>query len=175
MAIHDTTAAIALVGEYPGVHRVWLWRNVIVIAWYGKPSGPATREIGAITDRVLVEYGMPLLSFVHVIANKLELPNADTRTALLHNTERLVDRTACVAVVLSGAGFWASAMRSFVTGFRVLAPRSFDLRVHAAALELLDWFPAAHLRRTGVELEPTELIAQLRVASAERGVARVAG
>jgi hypothetical protein len=59
----------------------------------------------------------------------------------------------CLAVILGGTGFWVSAMRSVVTGLRAVAPRVLDLRVHGKFEELLEWFPAEHLKRTGVNID----------------------
>jgi hypothetical protein len=153
--------SITVVGESPGVHRVWLWQNVFAIAWYGKPSAEAARQLGPIAEQVYARASYEKFSYVHLVANKLELPDPATRTALLDLTHGHSHRTACVAVIVSGAGFWASAIRSFVTGIRVLAPRGFDLRMHAALSELGDWLPEEHARKTGVTLEPSELIRQL--------------
>ena len=153
--------SITVVGEAPGVHRVWLWQNVFVISWYGKSSAESARALGPITDRIYTQVSYEKFSYVHLIANKLELPDAATRTALLDLTHEHGPRTACVAVIVSGTGFWASAIRSFVTGIRVLAPRGFDLRMHAAIPELGEWLPEEHERKTGVKLEPSELIRQI--------------
>ncbi|MET0592911.1 MAG: hypothetical protein ABW133_09445, partial [Polyangiaceae bacterium] len=54
-----------------------------------------------------------------------------------------------VSIVIHGSGFVASAVRSFLTGLRLVAPRSFDFRLHSRTFEVLKWFPAAHENRTG--------------------------
>jgi hypothetical protein len=124
-----------------------------------------------VTDEVLA--GMPAnqkLSYVHLVTTKLALPDADTRAMLLDSTHRYATRTAISGVVVTGGGFWASAIRGFITGISVLAPRSLDLRIFAATDELVPWFPIEHAKRTGIQLDRNELLkvlAQAQAGSAE--------
>lgn len=52
---------------------------------------------------------------------------------------------ACVAVVVGGTGFWASAMRNAVIGLRVFASRGFELRLHGSADEVVAWLQRGRL------------------------------
>jgi hypothetical protein len=161
-------SSIAVVGEFPSVCRVWLWRNVLIIRWLGRPaSAPAVLQLGTITGEVLKRLGPGRLSYVHLVPSGMELPDTQARSAFLEITRMYGPQTACVAVVIAGSGFWASAMRSFVTVFRILAPRLFELRIHAAIPELLPWFPEDHARHTGVQLDGDELVRQIQHASAQ--------
>jgi len=161
--VHVTSESIAVVGEVPGVHRVWAFHNVMVVSWSGT-AADAVRRLAPIADRLLTRTRADKLSFVHLVPNNLAMPDAATRAALLELGHAYGDRTACIAVIVSGTGFWASAIRSVITGIRVLAPRAFDLRMHASLPELLQWFPEEHARKTGVTLEPSELLLQLERA-----------
>ena len=77
------------------------------------------------------------------------MPEADVRAAVLAMSSHFAPRTACLAVVLMGAGFWASALQSVLTALRMLAPhRSGLMRFSREPAELCDWFPAEHTRRT---------------------------
>jgi hypothetical protein len=160
-------SSIAVVGEFPTVYRTWLWRNVIIASWFGHPaSAPAVLHLATITEQVLERLGPGRVSYVHLVPSGLALPDAQTRAAFLEITHKHAANTACVAVVIAGSGFWASAMRSFVTGFRMLAPRLFALRISAAVPELLPWFPEEHARFTGVQLDGDELVRQVEYALA---------
>lgn len=150
-----------VVGQVPGVHQVWAWRNVVVVRWIGRPSGEAAAMLGPISDQLFARLTATKLSYVHLVPNKLELPDAESRTAFIELTQNYGSRTACVAVVVGGVGFWASAVRGFVTGIRVIAPRTMDFRLHAEISELLEWFPEEHARRSGEQLEPSELLRKL--------------
>lgn len=153
--------SIVVVGELPGVHRVWSWQNVVVVSWLGRPSAEAAMMLGPLSDLVLSGATAEKLSYVHLVPNRLELPDAPTRNAFQELTRVYGARTACVAIVLQGAGFWASAIRGFVTGISVLAPRTIDFRLHAELNELLEWFPQEHARKTGVQLSGSALLRQL--------------
>lgn len=144
-----------------------LWRNVTIVAWLGKPTGAATRELGTITKRALNELGTGTkVSNVHLIPISLRLPDAEARAGLHEVTQHYGQYTACVGVIVSGSGFWASAVRGVVTGVQVIAPRSFEMRIHTNSTELLDWLPREHERRTGVAIEGAELQRQIEQAEA---------
>jgi hypothetical protein len=162
-AAHDAaTEHQNISGSYPGVYQVQLWKNVSICAWVGKATVPATSELGQITQRTIATLGpKQRFSIVHLVAAGLELPDSGSRGALVQIIKDYADHIGCAAVVLGGSGFWASAMRSFITGMRVLAPRTFDLRVHGEIEELLDWYPAEHEKRTGVAIDPAAFLAAL--------------
>jgi len=151
-----------IVGSYPGAHQVQLWKNVSICVWVGRATQPAAEELVGITQRTIAALGpKQRFSFVHLVADRIELPDSGARGVLVQIMKDYADHMGCAAVVLGGTGFWASAMRSFVTGVRVLAPRTFDLRVHGQIDELLEWYPAEHERRTGLALDPASLVAEL--------------
>lgn len=158
------TRTIELVSESPGVNQVWAWRNVVVVMWTGKATAEVTRTLGPITREILLRTRAHKLSYIHHVSNNLVMPDADAREVLLDLSREFVQETACVAVIIEGGGFWASAIRGFVTGIRVLAPRELNLRMHKGIAELLAWFPEEHARLTGVELDPQELVRQLERA-----------
>jgi hypothetical protein len=154
-------------GETPGANRIWLWRNVIVVCWYGHPSAASSDALAEIAEQVLANMSESAkLSYVHLVT-KLKLPDAATRAALLESTHRFADRNALAGVVVSGGGFWASAVRGFVTGIAVLAPRSLDLRIFGGTQELIPWFTTEHAKRTGVQIDGDELIRLLEQAQAD--------
>jgi hypothetical protein len=105
-----------------------------------------------------------------LVTTKLTLPDADTRAVLLDSTHRYANRSGVAGVVVSGGGFWASAIRGFTTGISVLAPRSLDLRIVGATEDLIPWFPIEHEKRTGIHLDRSEflrILAQAQAGSAE--------
>jgi len=156
--------AIELVSESPGVNQIWLWRNVVVVTWKGKATAEVARKLGPLSREILPRTRAPKLSYIHVVPNNLVMPDADTRDVLLELSREHVHETACVAAIIEGGGFWASAIRGFITGIRVLAPRELNLRMHKVVAELLPWFPEEHARLTGVELDPEELLRQVEHA-----------
>ena len=156
---------MTVLGEHPGTYRISVCQNVMIAYWFGRGSEAAVLRMNELTDQLLATLAADTrISYIHLVTNKLELPDAATRSAFIESTKRYADRSAVSGVVVSGSGFWASAIRGFVTGIAVLAPRSFDLRIFATAAELVAWFPAEHARRTGVQLDPDALLRHLEHA-----------
>lgn len=161
------------VGETPGIHRVMGWRNIAMVAWRGRPNGPATRELGNITKRLLDALGTETkISYIHLVPVGLGLPDSDGRAALHEITNSYGQHTACVGVIVSGSGFWASAVRGIVTSVQVIAPRSVELRIHGDSSQLLEWFPSEHELRTGVAIQGAELRLTIEQAEAWQQAAR---
>ena len=158
---------LAQVGEAAGVHRVWVWKNILIVTWFGKATAEAAEALGPVFSDAYTRTGSDKLSFIHVVANNLSLPDGETRQAILELAQAFENRIACVGVVVRGSGFWASAIRSFITGIRVMLPRAFDLRMHAEISELAEWFPEEHARKTGMKLESSELLQQVERAVAQ--------
>jgi hypothetical protein len=86
------------------------------------------------------------------------LPAPDVRAHFVDALKKNAENLACVAVVVAGTGFWTSALRSFVTGLRWLAPRSFEFRMDSTVEDVAKWLPAEHATRTGVELDRRRLV-----------------
>lgn len=158
-------SVLELRGEHPGAMRFWAFKNIGICAWSGQATQTAMQIViqsveGLLTSRT------ESCSYIHMIAHGVPLPEAAARSAMIELMRRQEARTACAAIVIYGAGFWTSAMRSAVTGIRVLVPRSFDYRIHGSVAEVLEWFPKQHARRTGVDVSVGELeVALMQVQS----------
>jgi hypothetical protein len=147
--------ADALLAEQPGVFSVRGWRNLAICVWTGQATGPAAEQVKRTMDRPDA-HGM-CQSFVHVIHNKLPLPDSAARQVFMSLLKERSDTLACIAVVVLGTGFWASAMRNAVIGLRVFAPSNFEFRVFGTCEEVVAWLPTAHEKQTGVAIPPTAL------------------
>lgn len=101
-------------------------------------------------------------SAIHMIANKAGVPTPEGRSGLLQVMSEQASNMACVGVVVGGTGFWASTMRSFVTGMRFMTPRNFELRLHGTPEEVLAWLPQHHTQATGVPVDETALARVLK-------------
>jgi hypothetical protein len=103
-------------------------------------------------------------SHIHVVKSGIGLPTPEARARFAALMEQYDRQLACVAVALLGRGFWASALQGAITGMRMLAPRSFEMRTHSDLEAIVEWLPDAHGKRTGVFLEPVELLAAVKQA-----------
>lgn len=140
----------------PGTCRIAALRNVMIVYWSSRATGSAVARIGAVTEQVLKTYPAGL-SAIHVIANNAGLPTPEARSGFIQIMQEKAAQLACVAVVVGGTGFWASAMRSFITGMRFMSPRSFDLRLHGTTSEVMMWLPKQHAKLTNVALDERQL------------------
>ncbi|HVW25426.1 MAG TPA: hypothetical protein VHC69_08645 [Polyangiaceae bacterium] len=98
------------------------------------------------------------VSVVHVISKGPALPDAPTRERLKTLLEGNTKTLACVAIILDGRGFWASAVRSFLVGLRLVSPRTFVMQVFSTPEEVAAWLPEQHLQRTGVRIDAPDLL-----------------
>jgi hypothetical protein len=164
---------LRLVGEHAGSLRVWSWLNVEIVHWYGKPSGPAARKLCELTDQILAELGASTkISFIHLVVNKIEMPDAEARAVIVESSKSHEQRSALSAIVVHGHGFWASALRGFATGVTFLIPKTVQVRICGNPWELIPWFPDEHLRRSGVAIDANGLVSVLSKVQAQPATAR---
>jgi hypothetical protein len=145
------------VGEAPNVFRIGLLGNVAVTVWLGRLDRAAAQVFARVTTQALDMLQGARGSSVQMINDRVQLPDADTRDVLVQLMRDSAPRTACVSIIIDGRGFWASAVRGFVTSLGVLAPRSFDIHAHTSSAEVIAWLPAEHHKRTGVTIVPEQL------------------
>lgn len=146
----------------PGRYVVGRWRNVLLFYWQvaGTPHAVALLEQGMVD--LLAEHGSGI-SLVNLIKEGAGLPDPEVRKALLTSMGRHAEAIGCISVVMMGAGFWASALQSAITGLRMLAPpRSSLLRFSREPADLKAWLPHEHLVRTGQRMDDARLMAVIR-------------
>jgi hypothetical protein len=144
-----------LLGELPGVVSVRGCKNLAIAIWSGQATGPSAELVVQALDRP--ELRGTRQSFVHVIHDQLPLPDSAARDVFMRTMKGRAKDLACVAIVVLGSGFWASAMRNAVIGMRVFAPRGFEFRVFGSCDEVIAWLPDVHAKETGVVIAPADL------------------
>jgi hypothetical protein len=115
------------------------------------------------------------LSDVHLVTRAVGLPNAATRAALIEASRIGTPHLAAVGVWLAGTGFWASAVRSFVTGLNVVLREPYELRMFAELEDLAAWLPPAHESGTGVSINAPRLLGMLQRAQMAVETERASG
>jgi hypothetical protein len=85
------------------------------------------------------------------------LPTNEARERLKGLMDNYGSQIACVAVIIVGSGFWASTLRSVITGMHLESSRTFPMRLCDSVQAAVQWLPSEHLRLTGVRLEPRDL------------------
>ncbi|HMI85694.1 MAG TPA: hypothetical protein VK550_16465 [Polyangiaceae bacterium] len=150
------TEPIVLDSE-PGAFIFGSWKNVFIGVWESQATMTAVDRMLRATTALNDLHPMGR-STIHIVAHGAGLPTPDVRAHFVNVLKKNADKLACVAVVVVGTGFWTSALRSFVTGLRWLAPRSFEFRMDGSIEDVAQWLPAEHLKRTGVELDRRQLV-----------------
>jgi len=154
---------LRVLDEEPGRFAFLAWRNITIVVWLALPdSADIARLIRMGTSRAAES--PEGLSDVHFVTRKVGLPDAETRSALTNAARSGSPHLGAVGVWLPETGFWASAVRSFVTGLSLLLRGAFEVRVFAELEALSEWLPGVHESRTGVAVARSQLLEMLRRA-----------
>lgn len=148
----------------PGVVSILGHGNLTIIVWHSKPGADAVERLRQVSERRRRQHPHGV-SAVHLIKGHFELPDSATRDVFVRLIKEGEGTLAAVAVVIPAAGFWASAVRSLITGLRVLSRGTFDMGLHNTVDDVVKWLPARHAR-TGVTLDPEWLERALSQADA---------
>lgn len=130
--------------------------NVVAHVWRGQMTDDIARRFVEVNEVVLRAHPEGV-SFVSWIQEGAALPTPGARKITSEIMARYSSVIACIAVVMEGSGFWASAMRSAITGIGLLAKGEFIMRSHRTIGEVGMWFPEHHRSRTGVSVTSAEL------------------
>lgn len=156
----QTRAKIESFGGEPGVVSLYGFENITIIVWHGKPTVAAAEELTRVSQRRRAEFPHGI-SAVHLVQVTFEMPDGPTRDTFVKLLRDGGGKLAVVCVVIRGGGFWASAMRSLLTGLRVLSRGSFDLGLHTDLAAAVDYLLPRHHEKTGVPIGREQLSAVL--------------
>jgi hypothetical protein len=148
-----TRPTLTTVYEERGSYRFAVWNEIMFVKWDQAAEVPAVAKLEKLTQEFRDRHPASRQSGVHLIADGVGLPTPEARTRLMALIKGGSAHFGAVAIVIAGTGFGASAVRSFLTGLRLVAPRSFDFRLHSRTYEVLKWFPSAHEQRTGQPID----------------------
>ena len=148
-------------------------RDVNITVWH---RGADVAAVNAVEPAVTSRFErFTKVSVVHLIMHTAGLPSGAARTALAGQARKWPGRMAAVAVVIEHGGFFASAMRSAITGIQmVLVKPDFPVRMFSNAREAADWLPAHHAERTGHALDAAALFSALQAAREPRAASPAA-
>ncbi|HLK41203.1 MAG TPA: hypothetical protein VKU41_30840 [Polyangiaceae bacterium] len=151
-----TVEGFVVLDHEPGEFVFARWRNVLIAVWRRTISGPHVSRFTKAVETMAAQFP-GRRSNVHIVAAGTGLPSEEARLRLAASMRRYKGSLACVAVVLCGTGFWASAFRAAVSGIRLLAPGAFGFHPMESVDQVVGWLPTEHERLTGVKLDPEEL------------------
>ena len=159
--LHEPTERIVALDEPRVVHQspgciMATWKNISIGVWGTQATVPLVREFANLSAD-LARAWPGKLSTIHIIVNDAPLPVGDARVQLSGLTTQYQDRLACALTVLSGSGFWSSAMRGFITGLHWLKQPKYKALICKSTEEGAAWLPMLHTRETGVYLDSSGL------------------
>jgi hypothetical protein len=134
-------------------------KNITFAVWGTQGTLPLAMQFAKLSDDVGQVY--PMVSTIHLILDDVRLPTADARKVLDDLTDRFTRRLACLATVVEGSGFRASAMRSFLTGMHMLQRQSYKAKTCETILEVANWLAPRHSAASGVPVVTDELLTTL--------------
>jgi hypothetical protein len=137
----------------PGAFYIGSWQGIVMVRWEKTADADAVLRLGKVSTALVADQAYPRRSNVHIISESAGVPSASARAGFVDLMKEHADRMACVCIVVEGSGFLASAMRSFLTGMRLLAPRAFQYRLFGTVEDVVAWLPAEHRARTGEEID----------------------
>lgn len=155
---------LVLLASVRGEYAFYRYGNLAINVWLAQPAGAAVQKLSDLTtdSRGSCPRG---ISSVHWLAEGVGVPTPEARAGLRALATRDGDHIACVGTVLNGTGFWASALRSALSGILLVGPKAqFPTRLYGTAEELAAWLPNEHARRTQSPLDAAVLIEQLHQA-----------
>jgi hypothetical protein len=149
----------------PGRFRYSTWRNFSIGVWANQATQEAAERVLRLSRLMATQHPTGHSSVVFVLDGApAPTPEANEIFAKVYDDK--VSDLSCIAIVIEGGGFWASGIRSTITGIRLSTPGSVMIRVVDKIDQVLDWLPAEHLQRTGVNVTPAELKAALTATRA---------
>lgn len=133
-----------------------VWKNISIVVWGTQATLPLVDELAKVSDKVLAVH--PKVSSIQIIRNTAAIPDSETRAALEKVVEKYYERMHCVALVVEGAGFWASAMRGFETGLLLLQRHreNVSTKTFATSAEVGKWL-CPKQQEQGVSIDGEEL------------------
>ncbi len=143
----DATDAAQVIGT---------WRGHTLVIWAGTPTLKAA-EAAARVIRRNVRLKPRRSAYFAMLRHGLDLPDAGFRQVFIQLGQDLRDELECIAVIIEGNGFVASALRGVVTGIGIAARLRYPLRCFASVEDAGEWVRTRLYRSGGSLGSPAEL------------------
>lgn len=145
-------------GHVRGRYVAATMRNLLIFYWASDGTIDGTQLLASVVDKQTANRTRRA-SAIHVIHQRVGLPDGAVRAALQSNMARYAEVTACLGIIMLGAGFWASALQSALTGIRMVAPTgSSVMRFGQTPESVVPWFAREHAERTGALVGASSLL-----------------
>lgn len=160
-----------LLAAKPGRFCTGYYRGVSLIYWHDQATKDAIESIRTLT-RHMIQANPEGHSNVAFVRDGVPAPEPELRDLFSHVFDGKITDVRCVAIVVEGGGFWASSLRTAITGISMAAENRPRISLHTTLEEAASWLAPAHSAATGTVIATSELRTALRDARAamERAV-----
>jgi hypothetical protein len=163
LAISDLEVVAA--GDGRGIA---VWRNLVIAVWSHKILQSSVAHLSATMRAQAAVTGD--VALIQIFEPDVALPDEEVRGELIAMLSEHERRIRCSAVVFTGTGFYAAAVRAMATGITQSSGASFSHAVFPAVPSALVWVDR-HFSRDTLSLRldsMTRALEQLRACVARR-------
>lgn len=154
--------AVETLEVVPGRCQFSVYRNIAIGVWVApadKPAAQAALRVAATMAQRFPGRHSSAAFLVDGLAGPL--PEA---LPLLQKLWVKRSDLVCTAVIIEGAGFWASGLRAMVNNTRREGGGETPVKIGSAIDQVVDWLSVQHQQGTGVAIAPAELAEALAAA-----------
>jgi hypothetical protein len=135
------------------------WHDIAIVVWATQATVPLIEEFARLAEQVTQRH--PRVSTVQLLATGSTIPTPDARAALNDLIARYADRAVGCAAIMEGSGFWASMMRSFLTGLQLFQRDGWKTKFCATSREAAQWLADLHAHQFDEILDAEQLTAAI--------------
>lgn len=159
-SVATKAAQLRISAVAPGEFALGSVGNVGIQVWVAQGTAEGALAVRTLAEAVAADFpgGM---SSIHFLKGGTELPGSEARSEFARLLRDFGDQMGEVVIVLDAGGFWASAVRAMINGIRIASGGRVSLSVARDFREVLDWFPEANRKTTGVLVSERELAAAM--------------
>lgn len=125
--------------------------NMTFCAWTTKPTGEDVAAFVRMATELTARY--PMCSNLTLVLSGTQLPDGEAKAALESLTADFAPFIHSVGLVVDGAGFWSSMIRSFLTGLHLLRNNGYRSKTFSTPEDAYPWLLPAHNADTGCVID----------------------
>jgi hypothetical protein len=143
-------------------HLTAVWGPIFLTVWKKVTRPDYARSIQFAVRDLAHSVPNQRVACLTIIEEKVELPNAESRTAVANIFRFNLEHIVCSANVMEGEGFRAAAVRGVVTGITLVARQPFPNHVFSSVTQAARWIAQAFAKEgdhvTASRLSASDLI-----------------
>lgn len=133
-----------------------LWLGIAIVIWGTQATPTLTDQLARLAEQAGRTHAR--ISIVTLVLRGTPPPTPAARDAFKALTNQWAARLVCSATLIEERGFWASAIRSLLTGLDLWSGRRFKLRAFDDIRALAEWAVPQHAAALNLTLEPVDFV-----------------